>query len=242
MTTSTAQLVRSADPLYVTINPGAPQNYVLPTGAGVYFGLRVVVLNQSSTNILTIVASDNSVVRTVYPLTSGEVMANQANPTTNSHWEGVGIVQSFWTTYTPAFSAAFGTPSSSNSIYRRNGDSLEHIVRVSSGTLTAALGTIAIALGNIDATKLLRTTTASAGGQGSSVGYFTSDNNTALGTMGSVLVASTTSTTVVYCGGGSGGSGATGTSRIVNMTNYNNTTEFYFTFAVPISGWTPTKG
>jgi hypothetical protein len=57
------------------------------------------IFNLSSTKIITIKASDASVIRTVYPLTDGRVIPISTSPATQASWLGVGTIVSSWLPY-----------------------------------------------------------------------------------------------------------------------------------------------
>ncbi len=150
--------------------------------------------------------------------------------------QGAAVGQ--WTAYTPTLSASFGTTSGLVAQYRRVGDSLEGSIWFTSGTLTAAVGSVSIPSGLTINLNNLAYAAAAAGGSGQNVGYFTSDSTTGtIGNMGSILVSST-STSNVYIGGGGTSTGASSTTaRYVNMNGYTNTASFGIRFTVPINEW-----
>jgi len=75
-----------------TLSPTVDTAFTLPSAANMV-GKLFTFINSGTANIL-VKASDASLVRTVYPGTSGQVTPNIDSPSTASHWEGVGKVTS----------------------------------------------------------------------------------------------------------------------------------------------------
>ncbi len=102
-----------------------------------------------------------------------------------------------WTTYTPTFSAGFGTVTVPKGYYRRNGDSIDIQISGLAGTTTASVASVSLPpLLNIDTNKITASTLI--GDPGITVGAF-GDNQTA--STGHMLVNALASTSVLYFGG-----------------------------------------
>lgn len=151
-----------------------------------------------------------------------------------------GAVIGEWKSYTPN-TVNFGSGTGLTASWRRVGSDLEARVQFTSGTHAAGLATISLPTGlNVSSdTSIIPSIAASNGGNGFTVGYWTADETTGTtGSMGSVLVATATDTSVVYLGGGAGSSTATPTAaHFINSNNINNSRIFTFNFSVPIAEW-----
>ena len=100
-----------------------------------------------------------------------------------------------WASYTPTFSATFGTCTSIVGLYRREGDSMRIRIKFVSGTTTAGTGAISIPSAyTIDSSKLT-TSTNTVTNAGTMVGTYVSNNANVLGI---ILTATGTSTSSVY--------------------------------------------
>ena len=139
-------------------------------------------------------------------------------------------IPSNWTSYTPTFSASFGTTSGVAFKYRRVGDSIQVMGQFTCGTVTAAIATMTLPSGLTIATSIpVANTTAAAGPQ---VGYWagaTDDN------LGAVLTATGTNNALLYfspftIGGSSltpaNASATFGSNQVIDIN-----------FTVPITGW-----
>lgn len=110
----------------------SPSTYTLPTGANIQAGQRVKVANVAANSgnypIVSVNASDATLVRQVYPLTDAEFVALQANPTNQAHWLALGTVTSNWIPFTGCTvngnsnAVAFTNQTNFSARYLRNGD------------------------------------------------------------------------------------------------------------------------
>jgi hypothetical protein len=149
------------------------------------------------------------------------------------------IIQSWqdgteWTSYTPTFSAAFGTVTNAAGKWKRSGSDLEVFVSCTTGTVAGSLATVSLPSGlSIDATKLTINNTTS--NPGNLVGTYNS-SGAAAGLIGNVIVSPSTSTSLLYFG--CADSGATSHLTATNGTAVvGNSTVFSFYAKVPIQGW-----
>ena len=145
-----------------------------------------------------------------------------------------GAVTTYPTAYTPTFSAGFGTATSINVTWRRDGSYLEGQGSFASGTVAASIATMTLPAGlAIDTTILTQGNTSAA--PGPQVGYWTGNTTN---NVGAILTATGTSTTLLYFGtnGISGqitpqnGSIAFGSAQSVDIN-----------FRLPIAGWGVTQ-
>jgi len=150
-----------------------------------------------------------------------------------------GFAGQDWQSYTPTLTS-FGTTTNVSGWYRQVGSDIQIKIRFTSGTHNgAALGVITLPSGiSIDTTKTVAYS-ASGGALGYVVGRFYSDSILGtIGNSGTLLAATTTSTTQVYLGGGVVNTTATGTSaRIVNTSQYSNNTNWDMEMSFPVANW-----
>jgi len=142
-----------------------------------------------------------------------------------------------WVSFTPTYSAGFGTVTNASGFYRRVGDSMEIQCSGTTGTVAASLATITIPLSlNIDSSKLSLSNTS--GNDGPIVGFGV-DANASASRRFNIVTATGTSTTLVYIA-------ALDVSSASHLTPANgssvfaNTINFGMRFTVPISTWTST--
>lgn len=136
-----------------------------------------------------------------------------------------------WTAYTPTLSAGFGTPTNVSFFHKRRGGDLIVKGTFTTGSVTAALGTISLPSGlSIDTT---RTSINNVTGNNSpNVGMF---NQSAANQSGPVVTSTGTSTTQVYTGGQFSGSVTLVATNVSSTMSSSAVTSINFT--VPISGW-----
>jgi len=147
-----------------------------------------------------------------------------------------GAVDTAWTQYTPTLSGnGFGTPTSINFWYRRNGPDLEVIGSFTTGTTTTSSGPIPLPSGlSIDTSVLTLANTTS--NPGHNVGVL--DANGAANLYGNIVTATGTSATQVYLGGAIGSTSMlTPTSNVSGAFGIGNTAAVRLYFRVPIAGW-----
>lgn len=107
---------------------------------------------------------------------------------------GGGMSSTEWAAYTPTLSAAFGTTSNVNFLWRRVGDTIEVRGTFTIGTTAASLGTITLPNSyTLDATKIGKATTDTDPSPRLGLAQTTTANQFA-----SVVACTTTSTSVVY--------------------------------------------
>lgn len=98
-------------------------------------GQKIQIVNSSTTNFIFILANDASVIRTLFPSTTVELICISGSPSTNTSWECIGAAASDWISYTPSFNANFGTNSGVDFRYRRAGGDIEIKGYFTTGTL-----------------------------------------------------------------------------------------------------------
>lgn len=226
---NTATLVRRVDSQVELLSPTVNTALILPSTPNMV-GKVWTVVNSGTANVL-VQAADASLVRTVYPSTTGQVTPNTDAPTTAAQWEGVGIVTSNVASLAPTMSA--GTPTFSNlstgAKWWRNGDQFYMKLNLigSSGNGTAGLVSMTMPFGLvIDTTKY-----GSVNNNSSTDGYALYYN----GSGGGSLTPSVFSTTVVGFLNGFAGAGLSGS--VIASTG-----QLGCFFNVPIVGWSATKG
>lgn len=152
---------------------------------------------------------------------------------------GTNIIQSWqdgteWTSYTPTFSAGFGTVTNAAGKWKRSGSDLEVLVSCTTGTVVTSLATVTIPSGlSIDANKLTINNTTS--NPGNLVGTY-NGSDAAIGGIGQVLTAPSTSVTVLYFGSQDSNAASHITPANGNIV-VNSSKVFSFYAKVPISGW-----
>lgn len=121
----------------------------------------------------------------------------------------------------------FGTPTIHGYYWKRDGDSITVSGHIQSGTVAGSAASIPLPSVAIDASKVYAAAT---GPQDTMGGQWSSDGGNQ---SGNISIATTASTTVVYCGLTSAGSitPATGTAVV------GSASALTFRFTVPIAGW-----
>lgn len=174
--------------------------------------------------------------------TSYRLIVFQATNTTNNYTAqfdnffvgrqsvSYGYAGTDWTAYTPTFSAGWGTPSNISFKWRQLGDSTQVKGTLTTGILTAALGSISLPFGSLDTNKISINNTTSNPGQ--RCGFFEQTGGTQFAP---IVTAPATSLTVVYVGNN--------TNTVNQLTPQNMDTPFgnnlvtSIDFIVPIAGW-----
>lgn len=152
-----------------------------------------------------------------------------------SNWQIVQhIARTPWTTYSPTLSAGFGTTSGVVFNWRRDGDTLYVEGFLTTGTVAGSLTTITLPNGIAVNPLALRANTTS--GKGPRVGTWQCDNNQQIG---SIILALTTSTTLVYLGAQVNQTSIELTPNNGNSAQLTGSSAVSLDFAVPISGWQP---
>lgn len=141
-----------------------------------------------------------------------------------------------WQSYTPTFSAGFGTPSGVNVRYRRVGDSVEVSGSFTMGTVAASAGTISLPAGlSIDTTKI------NSSGFRQRLGIYNRLNSASTGAftngLAGVLVYNGSSTTSLTTSSATTGDQATFTNQNVSDV-FGSSDSISIQFIVPISQWT----
>lgn len=102
-------------------------------------GRIISIVNLSTSKIITLKANNSSVIRTIYPGTTGQVVCISSTPASSSAWEGIGNVNSNWTSFTSTLKGDTSDPSlgsspTQNGYWRRVGDSIEVQLQIVGGT------------------------------------------------------------------------------------------------------------
>ena len=138
--------------------------------------------------------------------------------------------ENIWTAYTPTISAGFGTVTNNSAFYKVLGDSLFIRGSFTTGTVAASLCSISIPSAfTISASKLSIASTT--GSPGNILGQYNCDG-VSIG-YGCIVSATTTSTSLVYCGTNLS-TGNHGSTPQNGSTILANTAVFTFTFEVPL--------
>ena len=137
-----------------------------------------------------------------------------------------GAVVEDWKSYTPTFSAGWGTVTNGSGFYRRVGSSMELQIYGTGGTVAGSVATITIPTGFTINTSVLY---ASGGAtESNTVGFGTCDSTGSF----SVLANNNTAANVLGVGGGS----VTNTFQNGNVL-FNNTKNFSIFASIPIAEW-----
>lgn len=238
---STLQIGFGLQPIIDYSVPTVNANYTLPTGSNIKAGQRVHVVNGGANSgsypVVSILASDSTLVRQVYPGTDGLVVALQDNPTNQAHWAAIGTVQSNWAPFTQAFSVGFGTPLANVGHWRRMGDLLEAKGVGRAGTVTsgAAQMTVPFSL-VIDGTKA-----DTADGVGNKMGTYTilesaSTNINTDTNNGHIYIGATT----VFSWGNATATG--GYNSVATNSVLGNNVWFNWEYKAPVTAWQVTRG
>lgn len=195
----------------------------------------------SAGQVYKIKRADNTLANTV---TIAGTIDGATNTTLNTINESIELIASATeykivnrhtigpaTTYSPSINGqGFGTPTSTSFFYQRMGDSIKVYGFFVTGTVAAAVFAVPLPTGlTIDTTKVKANTTAQAG---QDIGKWESAAANASGT---IITATTSSTTSVYFGGQY--AGAVTLTPTNGSTLTNSTTGLSFQFTVPVSGW-----
>lgn len=126
MALNTLHSVRSLDSRIETLTPTVNTDFTLPS-TGILAGQRVIMLNNGANSgnfpIVSLKASNGTLVRQVYPQCDGTVVALQDTPTDVAHWAGVGEITSNWMTFTPT--GGLSTNIAYTGAWRRKGPNAE---------------------------------------------------------------------------------------------------------------------
>jgi hypothetical protein len=139
-----------------------------------------------------------------------------------------------FTSYTPTLGAGFGTATNNTAFYKREGDLLIVKGFLTTGTVSAAIGSISLPSGlSLDSAKLSQNNTTSASGV--IIGKWATNS---AAQEGNVLSAPATDATKVYFGVGiSGANSLIPTSSMSTNAITSNSMNTSYSFSVPIQGW-----
>ncbi len=227
------------------ITPTANRSYTLPTtsviAGDIFYFSNDAAVDANSFSII-VKASGGTTVRTVYPKTTGMVMALQDTPTTSAHWISLDTITSNWAPFTSTFTG-LGTVGTTVMTWRRNGSNLEMLGYTTSGAPSGAsapdftLPTLPSAI-TIDTTNFSTTNVTSFGEwhQLSAGG-------------GSDIYASTISGTLVYGGAGTSKlrlhyqvAGGIYANSVANTFVTNGNIIEFSRISLPISAWSERRG
>lgn len=222
------------------VTPTANRNYTLPTTSVLAGDMFTFVNNATVASDLRIIikSSDGDTVRTVYPQTSAQVMALQDTPTDATHWMGIGVVESEWTAFTPTGSLTGNV--TYTGMKKRSGDMLFVEFKMSATSTPTPSVTFTTTLPDsltINTGKWANTT--------ANTGYLGWGSVTDSGTAEYFLVAQIdTSTTINYRTSQADGTYTKGGVQLAynNPVAIGNSDYVVGNYAVPISGWSTTKG
>ena len=158
----------------------------------------------------------------------------------NVVFENANTSEFEWQSYTPTYSAGFGTVTNNVAYYRRVADSLEVIASMTTGTVAASAGSMTLPAGlNIDTNKvpINNTTAASGNSWGSYVGADALADRS-----GEIISAPATSTNTVYFGAidGSARDSLLPSTSVSGHVAASSITQS-IKFKVPIQGWGATN-
>lgn len=253
MTTLNSTIASSPlDPRIETLTPTVNTDFTLPS-TGIKAGQRLIMFNNGANSgnypIVSLKASNGTLIRQVYAQTDGMIVALQDTPTDAAHWAGLGIVTSNWIdsgvssiTAVTSNPTKGGTVSRDSVKWRRQGNMMEcrwDYRQNASGT--AGTGTYLIAVPN---SQLLDT---------SVIPDFNGSSNN--GVVGTAFIAPGGSpalfgwvwmyTTNRFSLSVADPTTGTQNSQTLSSTFFglNNTNaEYAFHAHLPISGWSATKG
>lgn len=149
-----------------------------------------------------------------------------------------GITTTPEVAYTPTFGAGMGTPTNVNVKYWRVGNYIYVRGFATTGTVAANVGSISLPVENgtqlhIDTNKLSKANATSATGQKVGSWYASGSSNY----IGSLLTATTTSTSVVYFSGNASSTLLNTATTSFSGNVMGTGTDFSFDFAVPVLEW-----
>jgi hypothetical protein len=209
-----------------------------------FAGREVIIQNTGTVNLISLQASDTSVIATVYPGTTYRCIPTTTGANTQSQWVGLTPIISGWLSYTPSFGSTLGTPPTNISFfYKRMGK--DFIVSGYATTGSPILGqpaSISILSGLTLDTANLTISGNTTSATGSLVGFYATAQVGA-NTNGNLATAPGTSNSVVYFTAGLGNAlSHTAPSLNAGSNVISANTDFTVNFTVPISGWTAFKG
>jgi hypothetical protein len=191
----------------------------------------------SGTAFISLIANDNSVIRTIYPNTIGKVICVSDTPATNAGWLGLNRVTSNWiagSTPTAQLGSGWGSAGNGVQFYKRDGDTMHWHARWENGTVTTNAANCELPLSlSIDTAKIGATLKHIFPGRaytilnsGSSIPQY-------------VVYYNATAATAVWFSQASNADSVTA-QNVPTLTNSSD----YFTFHVslPISGWSEYSG
>lgn len=237
---NTLTLARSVRSQVEKLSPAVDTDLVLPSAANMV-GKVWTIVNGGTANIL-VKSSGGNLVRTVYPGTAGQVTPNIDSPTTAAHWEGIGIVLSDPTSYTPVWTATGTSVSLGNGSltgkWWRNGAYMEGVIALASGTTTTyGTGSYRWSLPSgtaIDTSKLANSGFQEIIGTARSnttVSWFNGTSHIVSATATATISAYSNGGTVTWGNGEPFAPSAATAGQV-----------WYLSFKAPIVGWTATKG
>lgn len=110
-TLNSLSLLRSLESQVEQLTPTGNDIVLALPSASNMLGKIWTVINSGTAGNILVQSSNGTLVRTVYPGTTGQVTPNINSPTLATHWEGIGIVVSNQVSYTPALSISVGIAS-----------------------------------------------------------------------------------------------------------------------------------
>ena len=155
-TPSTTLAVTATDSAFQVLAPSAT---CVATLDNTFIAGRVYTFYNNSAFLLTLKANDASVIRSVFPQETVQVMPTAASPAVTASWVCLTPAMSAWTSFDPTWTnvTAGGSGSGDSGFWRRVGDSLEVESSVASGSTGSVSGTIELvipAVGTIDTAKM----------------------------------------------------------------------------------------
>ena len=200
-----------------------PSSVNVPTGTSSQYSVAMQTTTSTSYRLIFHVATTNA---TAYTL---QLDGMSLSPVVRPMVAG----ESDWITYTPTFSAGFGTVTNAVGYWRRIGDTISVRGSCTTGTVAGSVASISLptVVTSINTSKLSISANTTSN-PGNNVGSFATGLANA---SCSIVTAPGTSTTVVYVGGL-----ANGTAQLVPAnasTIATNTTVCSFDFIVPVSNW-----
>ncbi len=201
-------------------------------------GNTVILVNESSTSIISILASNGSTIRSLYPETSARVICTASQCVTELDWTPQGVAHSSWIDFTPTGSWP-GADVTYSGKWRRIGESAEIQFRLEVDAVPATGNELTFDLPSglvIDTAKLV-----GSGSDGVGIGSVSDVGSDRYATRG--VIETTTSVEVFYF------EKTTGNPidmRSVDLTNPISSLAvgdlIDLVVTVPIVGWSPSRG
>lgn len=225
------------------LSPTVDTAFLLPSAANLV-GKIFTFVNSGTAKIL-VQASNGSLVRTVYPSTTGQVTPNTDAPTTSAQWEGIGSVESLWAAFTPIISTGITLGNGTvTGMWRRKTENLEVQIALTTGSTSAWTTTplqwdLSNLVSSFDFNKF-------AAANLNNVGIITGSTEAGVSYTGTMRTSTSASGPLILSYGGAGATDnwdfKTATRPATFTTTAAGQAIRILVTTLPITGWSATKG